>query len=161
MGRCEVDRPEPIQVCQKGHLVNESAEFDPYANRKFCASCGSETTLCCSGCGTKITSADANPYRQVVIPAYCCECGKPFPWTETAIQAAFEFTDELDALDSQEKSALKAAVPDLVSDTARTPLAISRVQTLFAKIGKPAAQTLSQILVSVLTEEAKRQLGLK
>ncbi len=156
-----MDRPEPIQVCQKGHLVNESTEFDPDANRKFCALCGSETILCCSSCGTKITSADANPYRPVMIPAYCCECGKPFPWTETAIQAVFEFTDELDALDSQEKSGLKAAVPDLVSDTARTPLAISRVQTLFAKIGKPAAQTLSQILVSVLTEEAKRQLGLK
>ena len=148
-------------MCQKGHLVNESAEFDLDANRKFCTSCGSETTLCCSGCGAKITSADANPYRQVVIPAYCCECGKPFSWTETAIQAAFEFTDELDALDSQEKSGLKAAVPDLVSDTARTPLAISRVQKLFAKIGKPAAQTLLQILVSVLTEEAKKQLGLQ
>ena len=156
-----MDRPEPIQVCQKGHLVNESAEFDLDANRKFCTSCGSETTLCCSGCGGNRTSADANPYRQVVIPAYCCECGKPFSWTETAIQAAFEFTDELDALDSQEKSGLKAAVPDLVSDTARTPLAISRVQKLFAKIGKPAAQTLLQILVSVLTEEAKKQLGLQ
>jgi hypothetical protein len=150
-----------IQVCRKGHLVNEAAQFDLSANRKFCPSCGSETILNCSGCNAQITSADANPYRQVVIPAYCCECGKPFPWTEVAIQAAFEFTDELDALDSQEKSGLKAAVPDLVSDTARTPLAISRVQTLFAKIGKPAAQTLSQILVSVLTEEAKRQLGLK
>ena len=115
----------------------------------------------CPNCGSRITSADTNPYRAVVIPAYCCECSKPFPWTETAIQAAVEFGDELDALNSQDKADLKAAVPDLVSDTARTPLAISRVQKLFAKIGKPAAQTLLQILVSVLTEEAKKQLGLQ
>jgi hypothetical protein len=97
----------------------------------------------------------------VVIPGYCIECGNPFPWTETAIRAAYEFADEIGELDSQDKAGLKAAVPDLVSNNARTPLAISRMQKLFAKIGKPAAQTLSQILVSVLTEEAKKQLGLR
>ncbi len=122
--------------------------------QNFCAECGEPSIVACPSCETVILHERRRP-------AYCGVCGKPFPWTETAIQAAFEFTDELDALDSQDKSGLKAAVPDLVSDTARTPLAISRVQTLFAKIGKPAAQTLSQILVSVLTEEAKRQLGLK
>jgi hypothetical protein len=107
-----------------------------------------------------MTSSDAL-YRTVVIPAYCCECGRPFAWTEDAIQAASEFADELNVLDAQDKSDLKAAVPDLVSDTARTPLAVSRVQKLFTKIERPAAQTLTQILVTVLTDEVKKQLGLK
>lgn len=149
-----------IQVCRKGHLINEAAQFDISANRKFCPSCGSETILECASCNAKITSAGATICSQVVIPAYCCECGRPFPWTEMAIQAALEFADSLDALNSQDKAGLRAAVPDLVNDTVRTPLAISRMQSLFMKIGKPAAYTLSQILISVLTEEAKRQLGL-
>jgi hypothetical protein len=96
-----------------------------------------------------------------MIPSYCCDCGQPFPWTETALQAACEFADELDALSAEEKADLKATVPDLVSDNSRTPLAVSRLRKLFSKIGKPATQSFLQILVSVLTEEAKRQLGLK
>jgi hypothetical protein len=157
-----VEEPErvQIQVCRKGHLINEAVQFDPSANRKFCPSCGSETIIECSNCNALLTSADANPYRSVVIPAYCCECGGSFPWTENAIKAAFEFADELNVLDAQDKSDLKAAVPDLTSDTARTPLAVSRLQRLFTKIGKPAARTLTQILVTVLTDEAKKQLGL-
>jgi hypothetical protein len=95
-----------------------------------------------------------------VVPSFCSNCGLPYPWTKQTLQAAFEFTDELEALSSEEKENLKAAVPDLVSDTPRTPLAVSRIQKVFVKIGKPAAQSLIQILVSVLTEEAKKQLGI-
>ena len=85
----------------------------------------------------------------------------PFPWTETPIKAAEQFADRLDNLNTSEKADLKATVPDLINDTPRTPLAVSRFKKLAAKIGAPAAQAFTQILVSVLTEEVKRQLGLK
>ena len=99
--------------------------------------------------------------RPFVIPPYCPHCGKQFPWVESAVGAAEEFADELDALDAVEKAELKASVPDLISNTPRTPLALSRFKKLISKIGPAAASSLTQILVSVLTEEAKKQLGLK
>jgi hypothetical protein len=98
------------------------------------------------------------PYQS---PKHCGECGKPFRWTETPIKAAEQFADGLDTVNASEKAELKATVPDLISDTPRTPLAVSRFKKLAAKIGAPAAQGFTQILISVLTEEAKRQLGLK
>ena len=74
--------------------------------------------------------------------------------------AAKEYTDELD-LSADEKEKLKSSIDDLTSDTARTPIAVSRVRKFMEKVGAPAAQGFMQIAVSVLTEEAKRQLGLK
>ena len=155
-----METPQSAQICIKGHLINEASEWDPSSNRKFCAICGSATVLSCSGCEEKITSADSNPYKQFVVPSFCCNCGRPFPWTEGTLQAAYQFADELGTLSIEEKANLKATVPDLIADTPRTPLAVSQIQKVFAKIGKPAAHTLMQILVSVLTEEAKKQLGL-
>jgi hypothetical protein len=156
-----MDLPEPAQICHKGHIVNQAARFDAAANRKFCPKCGSETLLACPVCNAGITSSDTNPYRPFVIPSYCPDCGKPFPWVESAVAAAEEFADKLDALDAAEKADLKATVPDLISNTPRTPLAVSRFKKAISKIGPSAASSLTQILVSVLTEEAKKQFGLK
>ncbi|HXJ38762.1 MAG TPA: DUF2321 domain-containing protein, partial [Bryobacteraceae bacterium] len=86
--------------------------------------------------------------------------GKPFPWTETALATAEEYADEV-GLGSAERAELKTSLGDLTSDSARTPLAVMRVKKVLAKIGPEAGKGLLQIVVSVLTEEAKRQFGLK
>lgn len=155
-----MEGPLPAQICIKGHLINEDSDWDPSSNRNFCPKCGSATVLSCSGCKAKIISADSNPYRQFAIPSFCYNCGAPFEWTKSAIQAANQFADELGELSLEERDNLKATVSDLIVDSARTPLAASRAQKILAKIGGPAAQAFTQILISVLTGEAKKQFGL-
>jgi len=93
-------------------------------------------------------------------PSYCGECGSPFPWTATALAAAKEYTDDLDQLSPEEKDALKSTFADLTSDTARTPLAASRFKKFANKIGPVASGILQRIIEAVLTEAAKKSIGL-
>ena len=93
-------------------------------------------------------------------PGYCGACGKPFPWTETALSAAKEYTDELDELSPGEKAELKGAYDDLTSDTARTALAASRFKKFMSKVGPGAAGVLKKIVETVATEAAKKLIGL-
>jgi hypothetical protein len=85
--------------------------------------------------------------------------GKPFPWTESALFAGGEYTDNLD-LNPEEKDALKSTFEDLASDTPRTPLAASRFKLFVTKVGPEAGRVLQQIVVSVMTEAAKKAAGL-
>jgi hypothetical protein len=148
--------PEGVQMCMRGHVLNEVARWNPGANMKFCPQCGGASTTECSTCRSPITSA-GNPYREFVRPAFCAECGKPFPWTETGLTAADELTDELD-LTATEKNTLKGDIRDLTSETPRTPLAASRFKKFISKVTPEAGKALLQIVVSVATEEAKKKL---
>jgi len=93
-------------------------------------------------------------------PKYCEECGTPFPWTEMALSAAKEYTDDLDQLSAEEKLALKKTFDDLTSDTPRTPMAANRFKKLVAKIGPVAGSVLVKIVEAVATEAAKKSMGL-
>ena len=58
-------------------------------------------------------------------PAFCHNCGEPFPWTETRLDAARELTKETEELD-QDRDKLLESMPDLVADTPRTTLAATK-----------------------------------
>ena len=92
-------------------------------------------------------------------PSYCGQCGKPFPWTEAALTAAKEYTDELD-LSQDEKTALKATLRDLTADTPRTELAARKFKGFMKRVGPAAGDILTKIIVNVATEAAKKGIGI-
>jgi hypothetical protein len=92
-------------------------------------------------------------------PAYCGRCGKPYPWTETALAAAKEFADELD-LNPEDKTKLKATFDDLTVDTPRTELAVHRFKNFIRTIGPAAGDVLTKIMINVATEAAKKGMGM-
>jgi hypothetical protein len=98
--------------------------------------------------------------RQYQRPNFCGQCGGAFPWTERALAAAREYTDDLEELNVEEKNSLKGTFDDLANDTPHTPVALSRFRRLLEKIAPAAGQGLLQIIVSVATDKVKRQLGL-
>jgi BrxA/Uncharacterized protein conserved in bacteria (DUF2321) len=57
------------------------------------------------------------PYKP---PSYCGECGTPFPWTETALEAVREYADDLDQLSQDEITELKKTLDDLTVDVLQT-----------------------------------------
>jgi hypothetical protein len=157
--------PEHVaQICLNGHLVLGSIQDFPQFRKSFCEDCGSPTIEQCQTCSWPIAGigphawmGGGGPYRP---PRYCGECGKPFPWTETALKAAKEFAEELDQLTVEEKATLKTTVDDLTTDTARTPLAASRFKNFLTKIGPHAGAVLQKIVETVATEAAKKSIGL-
>jgi hypothetical protein len=157
--------PEHVaQVCRNGHLVLGSLQRFPQFRKSFCEDCGAPTIDQCQKCAWPIAGigpdawmAGAGPCRP---PRFCGECGSAFPWTETALAAAREYTDDLDQLSNDEKASLKEAFTDLTVDTARTPLAVSRFRKFVTKVGPVAGDVLRKIIETVATEAAKKSIGL-
>ncbi|MHB8410427.1 MAG: DUF2321 domain-containing protein [Candidatus Acidiferrales bacterium] len=151
---------DTAQVCLNGHLINAYTLTRPDHSERFCAKCGAETITQCQECKTPIRGyyhvprvygpSPKNP------PAFCHECGKPYPWTEKRIEAARELADESVELDSGEKESLKATFSDLLRDTPKTPLAAQRFQKLWAKMKGPTAGAMRDILVQIASETATK-----
>ncbi len=160
-------KPPPqhvAQICRNGHLVLGSLQELPQFRKSFCEDCGAPTIEQCQTCSWPIAGPGPNawmggggPYKP---PRYCGECGKPFPWTETALTAAREYADDLDQLSPEEKATLKGTFDDLTIDTARTPLAVNRLKKFIAKVGPVAGGVLQKIVETVATEAAKKAMGL-
>jgi hypothetical protein len=144
MGRLSFRHAEAIAARQNYH---DSLQPDP-----FCPKCGAPTLTTCEHCKQVMKAGPR--------PAYCTKCGKPFPWTEIAIQAAEEYTDELEKLSAEEKAILKETFTDLTVDTPRTELAANRFKKFLGKIGPVAGDALTKIIVNVATEAAKKRIGI-
>lgn len=136
-------------------MMMERVQYEERKMQAFCTSCGAETINACQHCKTFIDLGYPGQKS-----AYCGGCGKPFPWTEKALSAAKEYTDELDELSTEEKTTLKAVFNDLTVDTPRTELAASRFKKFIRKIGPAAGDALTKIMVNVATEAAKRGMGI-
>ena len=153
------------QVCLNGHPINRATDSNPEHNSKFCGDYGASTITECEAC-----SAQMRGYYDVksivwvgsrwTPQSYCYECGIPYPWTKNALDTAAEFVDEADSLSDEEKEKLKSSLPDLTKDSPRTELAVSRYKKIVSKAGVYISDGLGNILISVLTEAAKRGLGL-
>jgi hypothetical protein len=136
-------------------MMAQAENEGPMRLPAFCATCGASNISACQHCQAAI---EVNYPGGT--PGYCGGCGRPFPWTETALSAAKEYTDELNQLSPEEKALLKGTFDDLTSDTARTPLAASRFRRFMGKIGPPAEGVLRKIVETVATEAAKKMVGL-
>lgn len=155
MGRYDV-----AQICLNGHVINAHAASQPAHNSDFCAKCGTKTITTCLNCSSFIPGK----YRSEVIadwtpldpPAYCRNCGKAFPWTGEAIEAARLLTDEVEGLSLEDREQLKATFPDLIADTPRTVLAATRFRKISAKASRTFVDTLRQLLVDIASETAKK-----
>ena len=95
-----------------------------------------------------------------VPPAFSPDCGKPFPWTERRLEAARELAHEAEHLSGEEKQQLADSLDDLTRDTPRTQVAASRFKRLAAKAGVETGNALRAVLVDVMSEAAKKALGL-
>src|SRR5262249_17929827 len=90
------------QICSNGHVINTTSRKFPEHNQDHCDRCGEQTLTRCPGCTTYIRGYYHVPgvfggdeYRA---PAYCYKCGRPFPWTVTALTAAQELVAESEQL---------------------------------------------------------------
>jgi len=101
--------------------------------------------------------ADSGPFQP---PKFCGECGTAFPWTQAIVDAARSLTDEQNTLTADEKATMKTSIDQMTSDTALTPVAVSKFKTLATKIGPQAGEMLKSLVLAVATGEAKRHLGL-
>jgi hypothetical protein len=141
------------QYCRNGHPNGFANPEPPAVREKFCKTCGTENLAGCPQCQAVFPVFGYVPPA----PAYCHGCGKPLPWTQARLEAARDLVAE-SVLNDDDKRTLNESVDDLVRETPRTPVAVSRFKTLAAKAGVACFEGLKKILMDVLSEAVRKQL---
>ena len=151
-------------ICKNGHLKKYTLEPSASCDLQYCDICGAEIITTCPSCGTYIRGkyyvsgvADLTTYN--FVPAYCYHCGLPFPWTQSALDAIEMALDDDDALNSDEKTQVLAALPDIMHETPKTLPASNRLKRILGKTQSTAADIIVKTLTAVACEAAKQILG--
>lgn len=119
----------------------------------------------CPECGTSIREWNYGGVMVIGTPkyeraSYCKNCGKPYPWTKVAIEAAVDLIQEEEELDDVQRDKLVSSLPDIISETPKTQVAVVRFKKALLSAGKFTADALRQFAIDFGCELAKKQLGL-
>src|SRR3989442_854800 len=111
---------DTAQVCLNGHTITTFARSQPEHNQKFCGACGERTITQCPSCGHFIRGYYHAPgivgENDMVLSAFCNNCGEPYPWTARGLTAARDLISEAENLKPEEKELLSKSLDDLVRD---------------------------------------------
>jgi hypothetical protein len=148
------------QICLGGHIINGSFRTFPQHNQERCSNCGQETITTCQGCGCEIRG---RYYVPGVIggggtenpPAFCHKCGKPYPWTESRVEAARDLAEQLD-LDLPERTLLEKSIEEMVRDTPRAPAEAVRFKKIVESAKPWGLGAFKEILYGIAGEAVKR-----
>lgn len=151
---------ETAQICLNGHVISYESDGD----EKCCSKCGSKTIRSCQKCGTKIRGCEIYDFPVVnikyVTPKYCPNCGSPYPWTSAAIEATKIMLEESEEINATYRDRLIESLPDIVSETPKTSLAVNRANNVLKSVGKFTADALREFVITFGCELAKSQLGM-
>lgn len=152
------------QICTNGHLITEYAS-DSSFRKNFCSKCGHPTIINCSHCNNPIRGKYHVPgafiHSEYNIPAFCHNCGKPYPWTTATIQEFEEIIDMDDELDIVDKTILKEKFPQLLVDSPGTSAAALRVSKTLKIAANTTVQAIRSAIASKVAGHALELLGWK
>jgi len=152
------------EVCPNGHVSTDSADAHPELREKFCSKCGEATITQCPNCKSKIRGyyyvpgviTLASDYQPP--PAFCFNCGMPFPWTQRKLAAAVELIEAGDKLSQEELQQFREDLSELTKDSPRVQVASLRFKKVMNKVGSSIANGVRDIVVDVLSEAAKKAI---
>ncbi len=147
-------------ICESGHLINSSSRAMSEFNAKYCGKCGSKAIDACLSCKTPIRGAYLGVGVTIEVPAYCIGCGSAYPWTQAALESAEELIRFNESLNDKEKDDLVAAIKETTKDTPKAKVAVEKIKHYGKKLGAGTFEALRGILVDVVSETAKKSMGL-
>jgi hypothetical protein len=158
----------PGVVCRNGHKIGiVIVVHEPRAD--FCPKCGEECIANCPSCGEWIRSlpipvmvsewARKSDRTDWTLGDFCTACGKPYPWREARVAAANERLDLLEELYPEERDLLKQSLPDLLTETPRTEVAVLRWKKALGRVTKPGKDVLYKVFVDVAAKAISTQLN--
>lgn len=144
------------QICLNGHAI------DCYSanEEKFCSKCGAETIQKCPNCNEiirgKVRDAGFVDCTKYITPDYCYNCGKPYPWTQSKLEAMKELIEFDEELSSEEKSYMSENIQNLTIDTPKTKVVATKFGMFLRKAGSFTGNAIRDILVDIASEAAKK-----
>lgn len=153
-------------ICLGGHVINDHARTRPQHNTKYCSKCGKQTIDKCEECNADIPGeyeCDGVVVLSTSImkaPAYCVNCGHPYPWTKSAIDSTTELINEEESLSPEIQKKMIESLPDIICETPKTNVAVLRIKKALLSVGKFTAEGLRQFVIDFGCALAKSQFGL-
>ena len=155
------DVQDYAQICENGHIINDSVNKNPQNNAKYCKMCGAIVIERCEACNAPIKG---QYYKQgklgyenietIQLPKFCDECGEPYPWTKAEIEAMEELV-ALSELDEEEKKEFCRAIKDVISENPKTRTAAIKIKKYVDKVGGIVKEEMVKILTTIMVELAK------
>lgn len=145
-------------ICINGHVMSS------YESNKqpYCSKCGKITISECQSCHSPIHGMYKSDIpilgAQYHKDLYCYNCGNPYPWTKSIIDSAVEILSLDETLTDENRELLRTAIPDLLVETPKSPVAVARYKTFLSKTQNYIKNALYQVFVDVLSETVKSSL---
>lgn len=150
------------QICLNGHQISYGVNPETVTN-EFCSTCGKTVISECQECQSNIFGYLSEDLMYelagggIRVPKYCKHCSNPYPWTKKSLDAASELI-ALSDLNQQEKDDFNESIPDLISDTPKTKVAMVKFKKYSVKAGAVVASSLRELLVDVASEATIKAL---
>lgn len=145
------------QICMAGHVVTSGADEYPEQKEEFCSTCGEATIMKCPECDTTIRGfyyVDALVIsRDYEAPAYCHDCGRPFPWTQRSIDAAIEVVKGDKSLEPEQIAQLEEDLPKLGKDTPEAGPAAQKIAKTITGLTVGAKKFFIETIKKIATGE--------
>lgn len=151
-----------VHACTNGHTL---ITYSWINGEEYCEKCGAKMLDKCPACNAPIKEWDYGGMAVLGTPkyeraAYCKNCGNPYPWTQLAMEVASELIGEEDAFDEAQRGKLISSLPDIITETPKTQVAVIRFKKAILAVGKFTADGLRQFVIDFGCELAKKQLGM-
>jgi hypothetical protein len=156
-----------VLVCMNGHVVTAKANNDQIPE-KYCATCGDEMINKCLECGVYIKGTPRLPSQLnppysyfgdlYIRQSYCTNCGKPYPWTARAEEAAYQLIEMAVELSQQEKDDWKETIPLLIKETPKINVAAVKFKSFTKKAGDEIGKAVRDVVIGVVSEVVKKAI---
>jgi hypothetical protein len=140
------------QVCENGHQITGCYGIKPEDRQEFCKKCGEKTIIACPNCDKEIQGDQIEdlwdgpePTRRAVVPLYCPNCGKPYPWTQKKIVTAIQILAEFGNLDEEEKKTIEQDIDNIAKDVPEAELSAMRVKQIWTKCSRAGYEVIMEL----------------
>jgi hypothetical protein len=150
-------------ICKRGHV--ETSNIERHAINPRCGECGAPILTRCPACNFRIRGYHLIPgviHGTYTKPDFCDKCGAAFPWVGRAARI-YELQNRLDEeeLDPANELLVREQLEALANPDLEEAEQVKRWQRI--KTAAPdflLRAATSPIVTSLVTAEAKKQLGL-
>ena len=153
-------------ICKNGHCISNHINENRSEYQPFCELCGEETIFKCPSCGVPIKGNYYENFQAEVTdrysrPLYCHNCGKSYPWTQSAISSTYNLILEDKRISARTKEELRKALPNIVIENSETVGASLKIKKALKKLSKFGAEALKQFVLDFACELAAKLIGIR
>ena len=151
----------PALICLHGHTIHVDSRDTLRANggrrEEHCEACGSRGISACVHCKTPIRGKAVMSRVDYILPAFCYNCGRAYPWMEDRLETARELLWHDDKLTLDDREKLWGLLQYVISDP-KSDLVPAKKKLIESDLGKAAIATrdfMTDLLAKYFAEMSK------